>query len=73
MPVMCVDERQEDRRRQLKRTAASTNCVQQARDFKRFCGLLGIQGQNIRSVGNLGPWDLWDLWTTQCREIQIGS
>jgi hypothetical protein len=51
---------------------APTVCRKQ-RDLKRFCGLPGIQGQNIRSVGSLGPWESWGLWTTQCREIQIGS
>jgi hypothetical protein len=51
---------------------APTMCCKQ-HNLKGFCGLPGIQRQNICSVGDLGPWESWDLWTTQCREIQIGS
>jgi len=63
MPVMCVDERQEDRRRQLKPTAASTNCVPQATRSQKILWLSGHprtkypQRGKLRPMGIVGPVD----------------
>jgi hypothetical protein len=53
MPVMCVDERQEDLRRQRKRIAASTNCVPVGTRPQKILSPSGHSGTKYPQCGKL--------------------